>query len=708
MQSLNKLIYRSALVAILTFVVIGAISLIYIESTLPSVAKLQDIQLQVPLRIYTSDGKLINEFGQKRRTPVEFSEVPTTLINAILATEDHRFYNHNGVDLFGLARAMVSLIRTGSKDQGASTITMQVARNFFLTRKKTYLRKINEILLALRIEKLLSKEEIFNLYLNKIFFGKHAYGIAAAAEVYYGTTIDKLTLAQMAMIAGIPQSPSKSNPLRNPKAAIKRRKHVLDRLLEYEYISKEHYTDAITAPITAKYHTRTIEVEAPYVAEMVRLYLVEQYGENVYTQGYNIYTTIDSKLQVAANDAVKRTLLEYDQRHGFRQPEARFQFTASTNGTEHDLLVWAARLRKFPNYATLQPTVITSLEPDRAWGLLNNGEFVAIPFKQMQWARKQHDDYGLGPKPKAPTDIVKIGDVVYLQPKGKTWRLSQIPEVSGSLVAIDPDTGEIKALVGGFDYKLSKFNRVIQAERQPGSSFKPFVYTAALQHGFTLASIINDAPIVTANSVDEEMWRPRNHNRRFYGPTRLRVGFTTSRNLVLIRLLQNIGINNTIDTAVKFGFDKSKIPKGLSLALGTVTVTPLQLASSYCIFANGGYKVKPYFINKITDYDREEIFGHIANTEITAPVIESRTNYLVNSLLQRALKKGTGWIGRSIKRNDLAGKTGTTSNYVDGWYAGFNRDLVAVAWVGFDDPRSLKEYGVKSALPMWKYFMDKP
>ncbi|MGD0465173.1 MAG: PBP1A family penicillin-binding protein [Gammaproteobacteria bacterium] len=620
-------INSKALVAIgiatvlIMLVVIGSL-----ESKLPTVAVLKDIRLQVPLRIYSYDRKLIAEYGDKRCTPISLAKVPQDLINAVVATEDHRFFQHPGVDIHGLIRAAISLILTGEKDQGGSTITMQVARNFFLTRKKTYLRKINEILLALKIEKELNKHEILELYLNKIYFGKHAYGIAAAAEVYYGVHVEQLSLAQMAMLAGLPQAPSTINPINSPLAALKRRSIVLDNMLAHKYINEQQYVAANAEPIETVYHGKALELDAPYIAEMVRQELVDRFGEEIYDRGYEVVTTIDSNMQIAANAALARALLEYDQRHNNKK------------------------------------------------NLINEEEDEENP----------------------EVDANSLS---------KTPEVIHAPEIEGALVAVHPDSGAIVSLVGGFSFKKSAFNRAIQAERQPGSNFKPFIYGAALENGFTTATVVNDAPIVQEGSLFMDDWRPQNYTKKFYGPTSLRTGIIKSRNLVSIRLLQELGIEKAIEFIEKCGFTSQKLPKTLSLALGTNLVTPLELATGFSVFANGGYKITSYFIDSIFDYQGNILFKVTPSEKI--PAIKPQTAYLITSILQEAITKGTGRKALELGRKDLAGKTGTTNDYMDAWYSGYNRDLVVTTWVGFDEPKSMREYAVKTALPMWVYFMEK-
>ncbi len=710
MKIILQIFRRSILSTLGLLVLIGIIGIFYLGSKLPSVDMLKDMRLQVPLRIFSEDGKLIGEFGEERRTPINLHQVPKDLINAILATEDRRFYEHPGVDFRGLIRASVILLTNSSIKQGGSTITMQVARNFFLSRKKTFTRKLSEILLALKIEKELTKDEILELYLNKIYFGKRAYGIAAAAEVYYGTTVDKLTLDQIAMLAGLPQAPSNINPLHDPKAAFKRRKHVLERMLSYEFITPEQYKVAVEAPLPTKYHGRALDAEAPYVAEMVRQDLYARYGETIYSLGYEVYTTIDSQQQIAATQALKKALLEYDQRHGYRK--TKIQLKLSRNKTpDQELENWINELKEIPAYGNLLPGAVIKVADTKISVLLQDGRYIDIPWAGLSWARSELKGSRIkgsriGYLPKKPAEVVAVGDVIYTEeiPSTQSWKMVQIPEVGGALVALDPKTGGILALVGGFDYALSSFNRVTQAERQPGSNFKPFLYAAALSEGFTLASVINDAPIVYTDPVTGVVWRPKNSTGKFYGPTRLRVSLSRSQNMATIRVLQAIGVKKFIEYAEKFGFNPKKFPPFLSIALGVAEFTPLEVATGYCTFANGGDRVSPHLITKITDYQGKLIY-EAPPPEMTS-AIDPKIAYLITSALQDAIQKGTGQRAKKLGRKDLAGKTGTTNDWMDAWYSGYNQDLVVTAWVGYDDPRSLKEFGAMAALPMWMYFME--
>lgn len=685
----------------------------YIEFQLPDIDELNTMQLQVPLQVFTRDGKLIAEYGEIRRIPIPYDQIPQQLIQAVLATEDQRYFQHPGVDIPGLMRAAVKLIATGRKEQGGSTITMQVARTFYLTRHKTFGRKLREILLALKIEHKLSKQKILELYLNKIFLGARASGVEAAAEVYYGKTLSQLTLDEYAMLAGLPKAPSALNPIIYKEAARKRRDHVLLRMLDLHYIDQKTYQAAIQMPINARYHALKTEVKAPHIGELVRQQLQEMYGEQIYTDGFKVYTTIDSKLQDAANKAVREHLLAYDQRHGYRGPEGHFG-TPNLQQMEE----WERKLYEIPIINDLEPAAVIDITEHTITALRANGSLVTLDWQALSWARKKIDEDYLGPSPQTASDIVGLGDVIRIMSTANGWRLAQIPKAEAGLVALNPTDGRIVALVGGFDYQNSKFDRITNANRQPGSSFKPFIYSAALDKGYTLATVINDAPIVIENS-DNSLWRPQNTEHRFYGPTRLRDAITLSRNLVSIRLLDLIGIQYAIHFAEHFGFTKEQLPPGLSLALGTASVTPLQMASAYAIFANSGFKIVPFAIDNIRNakghvfYQAKPLMACPNCTEITKPktyaprVISAQNAFLITSALRDVIQSGTGQRAKVLERSDLAGKTGTTQNQVDAWFVGYNSDIVSVAWMGFDQQQlSLHEYGSQAALPMWIEFMQ--
>src|SRR3990167_5418857 len=681
-------------------VIVGA--LYYIEYELPNIDALNTVQLQVPLQIYTQDEKLIATFGEKRRIPIPYEQIPKPLIEAVLATEDQRYFKHKGVDIPGLGRAALRLLKTGKKLEGGSTITMQVARSFYLSRQKTMGRKIREILLAIKIEHKLKKQKILELYLNKVFLGNRAYGVAAAAAVYYGKPLNELTLDQYAMLAGLPKAPSSLNPLANPQAAKKRRDHVLSRMHDEGYIDNASYEKAIRAPLNASYHDLKTEVKASYVAELAREQLEQMYGDSIYTDGFKVYTTIISSTQHAANLAVRDNVLAYDQRHGYRGPIQNLGMP-SLEAMDN----WTKELNKIPIINKLEPAVVFEMTAKTITVLKRNGDLTIIPWTGLAWARKQINADYLGPRPKRANQIVKLGDVIYLNATPQGDQLAQMPIAEAGMVSLNPKNGAILAMVGGFDFQNSKFNVITRANRQPGSSFKPFVYSAALEKGYTLATVINDAPIVV-EQMDNSLWRPQNETHKFYGPTRLRTAIMQSRNLVSIRLLALMGLPYTTDYLKRFGFSAAQLPPGLSLALGTATVTPLQMAQAYSIFANGGQKVVPYIIDTIRDTQDQIIYQarplvaceeNCSREVVAAPrVISQKNAFLMTSALHDVIQHVTATLAKTLGRYDIAGKTGTTQNQVDAWFAGFTPDLVAVAWVGFPQPQSLHEYGPQAAL----------
>ncbi|NQZ32244.1 MAG: penicillin-binding protein 1A [Oceanospirillaceae bacterium] len=703
-------------------IIIGTVSMVglylYFSPSLPDVETLKEIKFQTPLKVFSKDQKLIAEFGEKRRTPIVFAQIPTKFVRALQAAEDSRYFEHNGVDIKGLARAVVQLATTGKKQGGGSTITMQVAKNFFLTREKSFSRKFSEILLALKIENSLTKEEIFELYINKIYLGHRSYGIQAAAYVYYGKDINDISLAQLAMIAGLPKAPSAFNPITNPSRAIERRNWIIGRMLTLGYIDKAEHDKAYAQPVTAFYHTADIELYAPYVAEMVRKKLYKQFGNNIYTDGLTVTTTIDSKMQSSANDAVQNGLLAYVKRHGYRGPEKQFDISALSTKDQLKLV------KAETTHADLEPALVLEVSKKEALVLRKNGETVTLAWEGLSWARRFKTVNSMGPKPTSTANILKIGDLVRIKPKldkeqMQHWELSQIPKVQGAMVAMAPKNGAILSLVGGFSFSHNKFNRATQALRQPGSNLKPFIYGAALESGYTAATTINDAPIVLQGASLQANWRPENSSRKFYGPTRLRVGLYKSRNLVSIRLLRAIGIDNALDYLAKFGFDRDKLPTNLSLSLGAVDITPLDLIQGYGPFANGGYRIDTHFIDRITNQEGEVVFQEKPRTVISeskplpehytqAPrVIDARDGYVIYSILKDVIRRGTATKARVLKRSDLAGKTGTTNLQRDAWFTGFNSEIVATAWVGYDNPAPLgkREFGGTAALPIWIDFM---
>ncbi len=711
MNHLFRLIRRLIILSLVSCALVTAGVLYYMEYELQDIDALNTVQLQVPLQIFTHDGKLIATFGEKRRIPISYDKIPQPLIQAILSTEDQRYFQHNGVDLQGLGRAAIRLVKTGRKGEGGSTITMQVARSFYLTRRKTFARKLREILLAIKIEHKLTKQKILELYLNKVFFGNRAYGVEAAAQIYYGKHLNELPIDQLAMIAGIPQAPSTLNPLANPEAATKRRNHVLTRMYEERYIDADTYKKAIAAPLNASYHDLPTEVKAPYAAELARTQLEQMYGDIIYTDGFKVYTTIDSHMQDYANHAVRDQLLAYDQRHGYRGALQNFG-SPDLNNMEN----WEKRLQKIPTVNELIPAAVVEMTEQTITALRADGKLIIIPWSGLSWARKQLNADYLGRKPERSSQILKLGDVIYINKVSHGYQLAQIPKAEAGMVAINPKSGAIISMVGGFDYQTSKFNRITHALRQPGSSFKPFVYSAAFDKGYTLATVINDAPIVIENPSDNSLWRPQNTNHKFYGPTRLRTAIMQSRNLVSIRLLSIIGMSYTIDYLKRFGFAPSQLPPGLSLALGTAQVTPLQMAQGFSVFANSGFRIVPYVIDAIRSTQDELIYqakpliaclNHCDKDSVIAPhVISEQNTFLVTSALRDVIQNGTATAAKQLNRKDLAGKTGTTQNQVDAWFAGYNPDIVAVAWVGFDFPQSLHEYGSQAALPIWMQFMQ--
>ncbi len=686
-------------------------ALYYMEYELPDIDALNTVQLQVPLQIFTQDGKLLSTFGEKRRIPIPYDKIPTPLVQAVLATEDQRYFQHSGVDLPGLGRAALRILHTGKTVEGGSTITMQVARSFYLSRHKTLGRKLREMLLAIKIEHRLTKEKILELYLNKVFLGNRAYGVGAASEIYYGKHLSELTIDQYAMLAGLPQAPSALNPIANPEAAKKRRDHVLSRMLEQGYIDNATYTNAIAAPLNASYHDLQTEVKAPYVAELVRQQLEQMYGDSIYTDGFKVYTTVDSNLQTIANQSVRDKLLEYDQRHGYRGAEENLGAPDPTN-----LQSIQDALKKKPVVNGLEPVVVAEMSDQSITVMRADGNMLTIPWSGLNWARKQINADYLGPLPRRASQIVELGDVVRIMHTNNGYQLAQLPKAEAGIVALNPQNGGILAMVGGFDYRSSNFNRITSAERQPGSSFKPFIYSAALEKGYTLATVINDAPIIIENPSDNSIWRPQNDTHKFYGPTRLRTAIMQSRNLVSIRLLALMGLSYTFDYLKRFGFITSQLPQGLSLALGTALVTPLQMAQAFAVFANGGSRIVPYAIDSIHNSQNEVIYQarplvacdpNCDKSQAAAPrVISAQNAFLITSALQDVIQHGTASEARMLKRSDLAGKTGTTQNQVDAWFAGYNPDLVTISWMGFDAPQSLHEYGAKAALPIWMQFMQ--
>ncbi len=704
---------------------------LYLSPNLPSVDSLRSIQLQIPLRVYSADDKLIAEFGEMRRSPIRFDDIPQAFIHALLAAEDDNFANHYGVDITGLMRAATQLLKSGQIQTGGSTITMQVAKNYFLTSERSFSRKINEILLALQIERELSKNEILELYVNKIYLGNRAYGIEAAAQVYYGKPISELSVAQLAMIAGLPKAPSAFNPLVNPARSKERRDWILGRMYRLGSLDESSYRQALAEPETARYHGATPELDASYIAEMARAEMVGRFGSAAYTDGFRVYTTVSSERQIAANNALNSGLIEYDQRHGYRGPEANLANAPRDT--------WLQELAKYRSLSGLQPAAVTQVETSGILVIARDGQEHTVSWDSMKWARPYLGINSMGPRPQRPADVVKVGDVVRIRWQDEAAVFSQVPQAQAALVSLDPEDGSIEALAGGFSFGQSNYNRAIQAKRQPGSSFKPFIYSAALDAGYTAASLVNDSPIVFVEQGMDRIWRPKNDNNTFLGPIRMREALYKSRNLVSIRLLQTMGVDYTINYITRFGFNAQDLPRNLSLALGTATLTPMEIATGWTTFANGGYKIEPYLIQRIEDREGNLLFEanparvppretqtadvevhpvqsnpDIADGEQTpaAPhfaeqVLDERTAYIMTSMLQDVIKRGTGRRALAMGRDDIAGKTGTTNDSIDSWFSGYNADLVTTVWAGFDQPQSLgrNEYGGTVALPIWMNYM---
>lgn len=720
-------IISASLGSLLSLVLAGLLGIVlmylYYAPRLPDKAAMHQIELQVPMRIYDQNQQLLAEYGDELRRPLAFDKIPKNLINAFIAIEDARFYEHNGIDLKGVARALKGVVSTGSASQGASTITMQLARNAFLGSQKTLDRKLKETLLALKIEENLSKHEILELYLNKIYLGNKAYGIGAAAETYYGKTVHELTLAEMAMIAGLPKAPSAYNPIVNPKRAMERRNYILLRMWEQQYITEAEYKEAVALPNTASVHRTEINAEAAYFAEMVRLAVIERFGQqDAYNQGYHVYTTLDPKSQRDAVNALRNQLLAYDQRHGYRGAEVKLNLS---DFKTHEALL--SELSNYPSLGGLQPAIVLESSAKQAKLLLSTDDEVVLTLPQVEWARSFISADRRGNKPTRVNEVLKAGDLVRLatEPDG-SLRLSQIPKVSGATVLLDAKDGAIKAIVGGFDYNQSKFNRAIQARRQPGSSFKPFLYATAFTQGYTPDSIVNDAPI-TINTPSGN-WTPQNYGGKYVGPTTLREALAKSRNLVSVRLLKSVGIQALLDYAARFGFSPNDMPHNYTLALGTPMTTPLQMATAYSTFANGGFKIDPYFITRITNNRGEVLFNarparvcgdnveYCTQSNHTNPllsagvqpaakrIMDERTHYFTLEVLKEVTHKGTAISATKIlKRDALGGKTGTTNDQKDAWFCGVTPEYSAVSWIGFDDMKELGdgETGTHVALPVW-------
>jgi penicillin-binding protein 1A len=810
---------------------------LYVSPQLPRVETIKEFKLQTPMSVYTADGELVANFGEKKRIPLSFEEIPDTLNQALIATEDRRFYKHGGVDVIGLTRAVYELVTTASIGGGGSTITMQLARNYFLSFTQTFTRKTKEIFLSWKIERALSKQEILTLYWNKIDFSYRANGIGAAAQVYYGTTVDQLTLPQLAVLAGIPKGPTTHNPLANPDKAFNRRNHVLRRMYIEGYIDEPTYEQAVATPLTASYHGSRVTAAAPYLAEMVRSEMIQRFGiEDAYTKGYRVYTTLDSKLQSAGRQSLRDALIDYDRRHGYRGAERNFvevaDFALGLVAPTQDLTDNQATipplteqlalmdidllddiLNDFRVIGELRPALVLEIKEQAVTVLLRRLDrnqplaerVITINWDGLSWARPFINENRRGPRPRTASNILASGDLIRTyQDKDGTWQLGQLPNVKSAFVALRPDDGAIVTLVGGFDFNLSKFNNVTQAERQLGSNIKPFIYSAALEKGYTAASVVNDAPFTKVDPSNENIWRPKNSSGNYKGPTRLRRALSSSTNLVSIRLVNDITPEFAVDYLANLGFERSRLPSVASIALGSPSFSPLELATGYAIFANGGYRVEPYFISRIEDSNGNVIYEHqpvevceacleerdsqtgtndlalstldqyeqqrqraedsllaeiaeeqaelneqelmfatetqqvetqdaasylnldadivlwpesiIPEQLIAKRVIPADNIYIMDSMMRDVIKVGTAAPrlrasnSSLLKRNDLAGKTGTTNDAKDAWFSGYNGDYVATAWVGnqrYTDPGlGNNEFGGKAALPIWQGFME--
>ncbi len=684
-------------------VLLAGFAALVIYSSLPSLDSLTDYRPKVPLRIYSEEGLLIGEFGAERRNVVQISEVPAHLKQAILAAEDDRFYEHGGVDYLGVLRAAYSNFSAGSVRQGASTITMQVARNFFLTREKTLTRKFSEALLAFKIEHNLSKDKILELYVNQIYLGQRSYGFAAAAQTYFGKSLQEINIAEAAMLAGLPKAPSGYNPIVNPKRAKSRQLYVLGRLHKLNHISDEELNELEKQPIAVRKQSSTLAMPADYVAEMVRQIIYDRYQEDAYSNGIKVYTTIRQLDQEAAYQALRKNIIEYDRRRGYRGPEAYIDLLK--NGTNQEKTLDDA-LDEISESEDIFAAIVLAVKPNIVQAYRKGGEIIEISGDGLKFAQKF-----LANKKEAGKKYITPGALIRIQKdKKEKWHIAQLPELEAALVSLNPNDGAIYALVGGFDFHKNQFNHVTQAWRQPGSSFKPFIYSAALEKGFTPATIINDAPLsFSAAQTGSQLWEPKNFDGKFEGPMRMRTALVKSKNLVSIRILQAIGIQYAQDYITRFGFDSSRHPPYLPMALGSGSVTPMQMAVGYSVFANGGYRIAPYFIKRIEDEKGNiiEQFQPITPLNGAKRVIDPRNAFIMTHMMQDVVNYGTAAKAKQLGRTDLAGKTGTTSNFVDAWFCGFQKDLVTVAWTGYDEPKSLgnNETGGRIALPIWMDYM---
>ena len=731
----------------------------YIEPQLPDVNTLKDVRLQTPMQVYSADGELIAQYGEKRRVPLTLQQMPPELIKAFIATEDSRFYEHHGVDPVGIFRAASVALVSGHASQGASTITQQLARNFFLSPERTLMRKIKEAFLAIRIEQLLSKDEILELYLNKIYLGYRAYGVGAAAQVYFGKPVDQLSLSEMAMIAGLPKAPSTFNPLYSHARALSRRNVVLARMLDQNYITQQQYDAARNTPLVATYHGPEIAFSAPYLSEMVRQEMVKRYGDGAYDDGYKVYTTVTRHLQEAAQQAVRNNVMAYDMRHGYRGPTNVLWKVGEASWDQSRI---QKALKDLPAYGPLNAAVVTTASADEATAMLKDGSSVSLNLAGVRWARPYKSDTLQGPTPRSVTQVLQAGQRIWVRKVDNDWWLGQVPLVNSALVSLNPEDGAVRALVGGFDFNQSMFNRATQALRQVGSNIKPFLYTAAMDRGLTLASILNDVPISRWDAGAGADWRPKNSPPTYAGPIRLRQGLGESKNVVMVRAMRAMGVDYAAEYLQRFGFPAQNIIHTESLALGAASFTPMQVVRGYAVMANGGFLVDPYFITKIENEQGGVVFEEkpkIACPQCNLPVIYGDTKkslalneesvenvatsdqsqnqavphpeleqvpaqpqpagdqqyapHVINTPLSFLIKSalnsnvfgepgwmGTGWrAGRDLKRNDIGGKTGTTNSSKDAWFSGYGPGVVTSVWIGFDDSRALGRSTMSGAIP---------
>ena len=668
--------------------------------TLPPLDIVTDYRPKVPLRVYSAEGKLIGEFGEERRSVVSMQQVPKALVDAILAAEDERYFQHKGVDYLGVARAAIANFTHIGPRQGASTITMQVARNFFLSREKTLTRKVNEMLLAFKIESSLTKSQILELYINQIYLGQRAYGFASAARIYYGKTLEGLSLAEIAMLAGLPKGPSIFNPVANPARAKLRQQYVLRRMRELNVISAEEQANADKQPLAVKNELNEFATKADYIAEMVRQAMYERYKEGAYAMGLKVHTTIFVNHQTAANAALRAGLLAYDRRHGYRGPEAYAEIPA--NATEE---TFDDALQEYPDSEDIYAAIVTEASPKRVKAYRRNGELIEINDAGLRFAAEALTDKV------GPNQRIRRGAIIRVQANGnKRWAITQLPAVESMLLSADPRDGAIRALAGGFDFARSQFNHATQALRQPGSSFKPFIYSAALEKGFGPGSIVDDSPLTfSAAQTGGQLWEPKNYDGTYDGPISIRQALVRSKNLVSIRILQAIGTRYAQDYITRFGFEAKLHPPYLTMALGAGNVTPMQMVGGYSVFANGGFRVKPYFIQRIEDSKGNVLFAEkpVRANENAEKVIDERNAYIMTNMMRDVVRYGTATAAMKLGRGDLAGKTGTTNDFLDAWFGGYNAELVAVAWVGYDQPKTLgrNETGGSVALPIWISYM---